>query len=456
MALGLSPTESKTAYSLATVFAARMLGLFMIMPVFALYGSELDGYAPLWVGLAIGAYGLTQALFQIPMGLASDRFGRKPIIYFGLLLFFIGSVVSALSDSVYGVTIGRALQGMGAISSVVLALAADLTRDENRPKVMALIGMFIGISFAVALVAGPVLAPKLHLPGLFWLTSGLAIVSCLLVWRAVPNTVSSAPKGDVAPIPSRLKQMASDPQLSRLNIGIFALHLVMTAMFVGLPGELIRAGYEAPSHWHVYLPTLLLSFVLMIPVLIVTGKKRNSRGGVRFAQLLLIASLILFAFAPTNWLLVTGIIVFFTGFNYLEATLPTLIARFAPAGAKGSAMGIYASSQFFGAFLGGVLGGVLVQWYSVQILFWAAAFIVVLWGIAAWGMQEAGRYRSVTLNLPEDEQGIPSPTWLMEQLQQLPGVKEVTVVAGEGLTYLKVDETFELATAKAVVAGRQS
>ncbi|TCI03508.1 MFS transporter [Corallincola luteus] len=453
MAFGLSSLETKAAYSLATIFAIRMLGLFMIMPVFALYGAELAGYSPLWVGLAIGAYGLTQAVMQIPMGLASDRYGRKPVIYFGLLLFVVGSVVAALSDSVYGVTVGRALQGMGAISSVVMALAADLTRDEQRPKVMALIGMFIGIAFAVALVAGPILAAQLHLSGLFWVTAGLAVVAFLLTRFTVPNAISFAPKGDVVPIPSRLKALIADPQLSRLNMGIFSLHLLMTAMFVALPGELVRVGYQPEQHWHIYLPTLLLSFVLMIPMLIISAKKRNSRGGVRASQLLLFVSLMGFAFAPENLLVVTGIVVFFTGFNYLEATLPTLIARFAPAGAKGSAMGIYASSQFFGAFCGGLLGGVVMQFFTPKIVFLVAACLVLLWAVFAWGMSEAGRYRSVTLDVAALLTKHDGAVALAEQLRELPGVKEVTIVAEEGITYLKVDETFELAPAKALLAG---
>jgi MFS family permease len=433
-----------------------MLGLFMIMPVFALYGAELGGYSPLWVGLAIGAYGLTQALMQIPMGLASDRFGRKPVIYGGLLLFVVGSVIAALSETVYGVTIGRALQGMGAISSVVMALAADLTRDEQRPKVMALIGMFIGISFAVALVAGPVLASTLHLSGLFWFTALLAIIATLLTRFSVPNAISVAPRGEVLPIPSRLKSLFIDPQLRRLNIGIFSLHLVMTSMFVALPGELVRVGYLPAEHWHVYLPTLLLSFFLMVPLLIISAKRRNSRGGVRFSQLLLGMSLLLLALAPENWLVVTGILVFFTGFNYLEATLPTLIARFAPAGAKGSAMGIYASSQFFGAFCGGLLGGAVVQYLQPHMLFLLAAALVVIWAIAAWGMQEADRYRSVTLDTPNFTEDSVAASLLAQQLQQLKGIKEVTVVTGEGITYLKVDETFEMAAAQALLADNQT
>ncbi len=221
---GLSGTERKVAFSLASVFGLRMMGLFMIMPVFALYGQDLKGFSPLWVGIAIGAYGLTQAILQIPMGILSDRIGRKPVILGGLLVFALGSVLAAMSDSIYGVVAGRALQGMGAIAAAVLALAADLTRDEQRTKVMAIIGMCIGFSFALSLLVGPVVAQHLGLSGLFALTAGLALLGMLIVQLLVPNPVAHAPKGDTMAEPGKLKNMLKDPQLFRLDAGIFILH----------------------------------------------------------------------------------------------------------------------------------------------------------------------------------------------------------------------------------------
>jgi MFS family permease len=275
MNTALTKFERKIAVALASVFATRLLGLFLIMPVFAIYGQSLQGYSPLWVGIAIGAYGLTQAVMQVPMGMASDRFGRKPVIYAGLILFFIGSVTAALADSVYVVALGRALQGVGAISSVILALAADLTREEQRTKVMAVIGMFIGVSFSASLVIGPALAVDLELSGLFWCTAVLALVGILIVRMLVPDAVQHAPRGETTAIPRRLLTLARDPQLWRLNLGIFVLHLVMTAVFVSLPIKLIDAGIAVQGHWLVYFPALMLSFMLMVPLIIIGVKKRG-------------------------------------------------------------------------------------------------------------------------------------------------------------------------------------
>lgn len=301
---GLSGTERKVAFSLASVFGLRMMGLFMIMPVFALYGQDLKGFSPLWVGIAIGAYGLTQAILQIPMGILSDRIGRKPVILGGLLVFALGSVLAAMSDSIYGVVAGRALQGMGAIAAAVLALAADLTRDEQRTKVMAIIGMCIGFSFALSLLVGPVVAQHLGLSGLFALTAGLALLGMLIVQLLVPNPVAHAPKGDTMAEPGKLKNMLKDPQLFRLDAGIFILHLVLTAVFVALPLDLVDAGLAKEKHWMLYFPAFVGAFFLMVPLIIIGVKRNNTKGMFQLALLIMLAALLAMAlFSHTLWVL---------------------------------------------------------------------------------------------------------------------------------------------------------
>ncbi len=339
---GLSGTEKKVAFSLASVFGLRMMGLFMIMPVFALYGQHLEGFSPLWVGIAIGAYGLTQAVLQIPMGILSDKYGRKPIILGGLVLFAVGSVIAANADTIYGVVFGRAVQGMGAIAAAVLALAADLTRDEQRTKVMAIIGMCIGLSFALSLLMGPIVAQHLGLTGLFWLTAVLAIVGMLLIQFLVPNPITQAPKGDTLATPAKLKRMFLEPQLFRLNAGIFILHLVLTAVFVALPLDLVDAGLVKEKHWMLYFPAFVGAFILMVPLIIIGVKRKNTKAMFQIALVIMICSLAGMAvFASNLWALSVAVLLFFTGFNYLEASLPSLIAKFCPVGERFCHGGIF-------------------------------------------------------------------------------------------------------------------
>lgn len=450
-ASGLNSIEKKAAFSLATVFGLRMLGLFMILPVFAIYGPELVGFSPIWLGLAIGAYGLTQALLQIPMGILSDKFGRKPIIMMGLVVFAIGSVVAALSETIYGVVLGRALQGMGAIASAVLALAADLTREEQRPKVMATIGMFIGLSFTMALVLGPLVGESFGLSGLFWFTGILTILAMVMIQFMVPNSVHKAPKGDNVAMLDQLGALMKHPQLARLNIGVFILHMALTACFIFLPTRLVEAGIDLQSHWQLYLPTLLGSFFLMVPFMIFAIKKQKEKEMFIAAVALLAITLLLFALLPNQVIfLVVLILLFFVAFNYLEATMPSILSRIAPAGVKGSAMGIFSSSQFLGAFAGGAIGGWLASQYEAGFVFIVMALIVGLWLVAALGMKRHAKSKSFSFSahFSSEEQA----DEVAEKLIAMPGVVEATLVYSEAVAYLKLDDKVaDLAEIKALL-----
>lgn len=447
----LNSLEKRAAVALALVFSTRMLGLFMLLPVFALYGAELDGFSPLWIGLVIGAYGLTQAILQIPMGWLSDRYGRHKVMLGGLALFAIGSVVAALAESVYMVTLGRVLQGAGAIAGAVLALAADLTREEQRPKVMAAIGASIGLSFAVAMVLGPLIAKWNGLSAIFWFTAILAVCAMALVAFVVPASVSRAPASETLAAPAALGRILRHSQLMRLDVGIFLLHLMLTASFVVLPKQLNAYQLAADNHWFVYLPVLLLSFCLMVPMMIIAMRREQEKGFFLLAVALLISSMLLAYWATNLPVLVVALLIFFTGFNFLEASLPALVSRIAPAGQRGTAMGIYSSSQFLGAFVGGVLGGYVAQHYGNGTVFAVLAVIGLIWLILTRTMAVPARSQrlsyAVTLNSETEADA------LARQLSALPGVQEVTILLSEQRCYLKVSaQQFDQEQAQSLVA----
>ncbi|WNO59609.1 MFS transporter [Rheinheimera sp. MMS21-TC3] len=451
----LNSVEKRAAVALALVFSSRMLGLFMLLPVFALYGSELAGFSPLWIGLAIGAYGLTQAILQIPMGWLSDRIGRHKVMLGGLMLFALGSVVAALADSVYMVTLGRILQGGGAIAGAVLALAADLTREEQRPKVMAIIGVCIGLSFAVAMILGPLVARWAGLSGVFWFTALLALVAMALVWFVVPKSVQKAPTAETLALPQSLKAMLKHRQLVQLDLGVMLLHLMLTAIFVALPQLLTNTGLSSVKHWQFYLPILVGSFVLMLPMMIIAMRKAQEKGFFLVAIALLIAAMLSVLLLANFIGLVLGMLLFFIGFNFLEASLPALVSRIAPAGQRGSAMGIYSSSQFFGAFLGGLIGGAVVQQYGNQALFIVLAVIGLLWLLVASTLIIPERAQRLSLAVAVETEL--AAQQLAAQLSALTGVQEVTLLLTEQRCYLKVSSAeFDPAQAKAIIAAAEA
>ncbi|SNY49234.1 Predicted arabinose efflux permease, MFS family [Arsukibacterium tuosuense] len=450
----LNAIEKRAALALALVFLTRMLGLFMLLPVFALYGTELIGYSPLWIGLAIGAYGLTQAILQIPFGWLSDRIGRHKVMLLGLALFVLGSVVAALADSVYMVTFGRILQGAGAIAGAVLALAADLTRDEQRPKVMAIIGASIGLSFALAMVAGPLLAKWAGLSGVFWFTAVLACCAMLIVALLVPKSVSKAPAAETLAVPATLLNIVRHRQLLQLDIGVLLLHLMLTAMFVALPLLLSQYQLAADQHWLVYLPVLLGSFVLMVPMMIIAMRRQQEKGYFLVAISLLIIAMLLAFIATDLWWLIAALLIFFTGFNFLEASLPAMVSRVAPAGQRGSAMGIYSSSQFFGAFAGGLIGGLIAQHFSYGLVFAVLAGIGLIWLLIARTMQVPARAQRLSLAVQVNSEQEASV--MAGRLAELSGVQEVTILLAEQRCYLKVSsQQFDLAQARTLVGTSQ-
>ncbi|MEH8022259.1 MFS transporter [Rheinheimera metallidurans] len=451
----LNSLEKRAAVALALVFSSRMLGLFMLLPVFALYGSELAGFSPLWIGIAIGAYGLTQAILQIPMGWLSDRIGRHKVMLGGLVLFALGSVVAALADSVYMVTLGRILQGGGAIAGAVLALAADITREEQRPKVMAIIGVSIGLSFAVAMVVGPLVARLAGLSGVFWFTAILALVAMALVWFVVPKSVQKAPMAETLALPQSLAKMLKNRQLVQLDLGVMLLHLMLTATFVALPQLLTNTGLDSVKHWQFYLPILVGSFVLMIPMMIIAMRKAQEKGFFLFAIALLISAVLTVLLLGNFTGLVIGMLLFFIGFNFLEASLPALVSRIAPAGQRGSAMGIYSSSQFFGAFLGGVIGGAVVQQFGNQMLFMVLAVIGLLWLLVASTLIIPQRAQRLSLAVAVETEL--AAEQLAAKLSTLAGVQEVTLILAEQRCYLKVSSAqFDTAQAQTMIAAAKA
>jgi len=380
----MSPEERRAGASLASIFALRMLGLFLILPVFSVYARTLPGGDSLTlVGLALGAYGLTQAVFQIPYGIASDLWGRKPVIVFGLLLFAFGSFVAAWAPDMNWIIAGRVLQGMGAISAAVTALAADLTREEHRTKVMAMIGSSIGLVFALSLVGAPLLYGWIGMGGLFVLTGVLALAAIVLLLKAVP-----AAPGPLGHKKLPMRQVLFDANLLRLNLGIGTLHMIQMAMFVVLPHSLVNhGGLAAAEHWKVYLPAVLVSFAVMVPAIIAAEKRDKMRpvflGAV---ALLVVVQVGLFLFGQSLWSLALWLLLFFVAFNILEATLPSLVSRTAPPAAKGAALGVYNTTQAIGLFIGGALGGYIAQHFGDNVVFAACTGLALMWLVVAGSM----------------------------------------------------------------------
>lgn len=434
----MTRTEKRATLGLAAIFGLRMLGMFLILPVFALYAQHLPGGDDhTLVGLTLGMYGLTQAVLMIPFGMASDRIGRKKVIVFGLVLFALGSFLAASAHDIYWTIAGRALQGAGAISAAVTALLADLTREEHRTKAMATIGSSIGLVFALSLIAGPALDHAIGVPGIFALTGILALLAIAIVKYWIPDPQTTHYHADAEANPARLLDVLADPQLARLNYGIFALHAAQMAMFVVVPVALRDAGLPPARHWLVYLGVLLASFVVMVPAIIYGEKRGKLKTVFVGAVALMLAAQIGLSLAMGHlWGIVWALFCYFVAFNLLEASLPSLISKLAPVSAKGTAMGVYNTAQALGLFTGGLVGGWLAQHFGFAVVFEFCVVLMAAWLIVSLSMAAPPAIKTRLFRvgrLSEDEAAL-----LRAQLAGIPGVVEAAVLAEEGVAMLKV------------------
>jgi len=429
-----------SVFPIAAIFSFRMLGLFMLIPVFTVFAGHLEGATPALMGFALGSYGLSQGLLQIPFGMLSDRFGRKPILTLGLVLFAAGSLLGAFSQSIYMMILARTLQGTGAIGSVLIALLADLTPDQQRTKAMAVIGMTIGISFSLAMVISPALTHHYGLAGIFYLTTALASFALLLLHVVIPTPQRERFHVDSETNPSLFKKVIRNPHLLRLDAGIFFQHFILTATFYVIPIFLehqVQTGHLT-QQWYFYLPLMIFSFLFMLPFIIFAEKKRQMKTVFLLSVFIMGLSQLVLTFVYAKWPVFCVLIFFyFVAFNILEASLPSLVSKQAEANSKGTAMGIYSSSQFLGIFAGGASAGLLYQSFGSAGIFLCNATIALGWLIIAYFMKPNVYFSTLILaypNLIKNEQQ------LIEQLKKLNGVEDILIAKDEKVIYLRVDK----------------
>lgn len=435
----MTPLERKAVISLSSIMSLRMIGLFMVLPVFALYARQLLGSTPALVGIAMGIYGLSQALFQIPFGMLSDKFGRKPIILMGLLIFIAGSLIAGFSHSMYTMIIGRALQGVGAVGSTILALIADLTREDQRTKAMAISGMTIGFSFSIAMFLGPFLTKWLTVPELFLIASVFGAIGILILWQAVPTPKISTWHRDAEPELKAFYKLLISPDLAKLNAGIFILHAIFTASFIAIPINLLHlVGLAASRQWILYLPTLLVAFILTMVCIGFSEYKQQIKPYFIGGIIALGAAEVVLWLEPASMLFaIIGLSLFFTGFSLLESFMPSLITRTAPAIRKGSALGIYSCSQFLGIFVGGVVGGWLYGKSGFSGVYLFCVILSLFWLALAFLMQAPRFLVTRMWKLSPAQQSNWEETEI--KLHRLPGMVEITFIAEDGIAYLKME-----------------
>ncbi|MCL2893387.1 MFS transporter [Brenneria tiliae] len=433
----MTPGELRATWGLGTVFSLRMLGMFMVLPVLTTYGMALQGASESLIGIAIGIYGLMQAVFQIPFGLMSDRVGRKPLIVGGLLIFALGSVIAALSDSIWGIILGRALQGSGAISAAVMALLSDLTREQNRTKAMAFIGVSFGVTFAIAMVAGPIVTHAFGLQALFWGIAALSLLGIAITLTLIPEPPAHVLNRESAIVRGGLRKVLANSRLLKLNFGIMSLHILLMSSFVALPRVMEQAGLAPQDHWKVYLVTMLISFAGVVPFIIYAELKRRMKQVFVGCILVLIAAeLTLWAAGNQLWQIIAGVQLFFLAFNVMEALLPSLISKESPAGYKGTALGVYSTTQFLGVAIGGSLGGALFEHYGAAVVFAAGAGIAALWLLVGFTMREPPYLSSLRITLSDFALRNGD---LEQKMRTQPGVAEVIIVPDEYSAYVKID-----------------
>ncbi|WP_034595742.1 MFS transporter [Acinetobacter sp. CIP-A165] len=432
----MNALERRSTFALSSIFALRMLGLFMIIPVFAVAGQSYQYATPALIGLAVGVYGLTQALLQIPFSLLADRFNRKPLVILGLLLFALGGAIAAMSETIYGVIIGRAIAGAGAVSAVVMALLADVTREEQRTKAMAIMGMSIGLSFVVAFSLGPWLTHLVGISGLFWVTTLMGLIAIVML-SLVPKVTRHHRNFQQGYLP-QLKQVIQMADLNRLHVSVFSLHLLLTSMFLYVPSQLIEyAQIPLAQHGWVYLPLLLISLFFAFPSIIIAEKYRKMRGIFLSAIAGIILGLFILIFGyESKYLLLAGLGIFFIAFNVMEALLPSWLSKSAPLQSKATAMGVNASAQFLGAFCGGMLGGQLIMLQNTALGWSVLTVIAILWLLISFRLAQPRYLSSVVFTLPEIKQ---LDEWT-SKLLAIRGIEEVVVMPDQQVAYIKVDK----------------
>ncbi|WP_180028469.1 MFS transporter [Acinetobacter sp. YH16032] len=432
----MNALERRSTFALSSIFALRMLGLFMIVPVFSVAGQAYEYATPALIGLAVGVYGLTQAILQIPFSLIADRYSRKPLIVLGLFLFALGGAIAAMSDTIYGVIIGRAIAGGGAVSAVVMALLADVTREENRMKAMAMMGMSIGLSFVIAFSLGPWLTSVVGISGLFWVTTLMGLLAIAMLFL-VPKTTRHHKNFQQGYL-TQLKQVLKMGDLNRLHVSVFALHLLLTAMFIYVPSQLIDfADIPLAQHGLIYLPLLVISLFFAFPSIILAEKYRKMRGIFLTAIAGIIAGLIVMIFGfESKYILLLGLGLFFIAFNVMEALLPSWLSKAAPIQSKATAMGVNASGQFLGAFFGGILGGQLLMLNNTALGWGVLTGIAILWLLISFGLKQPRYLSSLILSLPKVQE---TDEWT-SQLLAIRGIEEVVVMTDQQVVYVKVDK----------------
>ena len=431
--------ERRSVLALATIYLFRMLGLFLIMPIISVAADDMSGATAALIGLAIGVYGLTQAGLQIPMGMWSDKIGRKRVIVIGLLLFAVGSLICANADDIFTLIVGRAVQGAGAIASTLMALLSDVTKEQNRTKAMALVGVSIGASFMLSLVLGPWLYALIGLAGLFYLSLVLSLLGIVLILFAVPNIVQHTFRRDTTPSLQALGGVLKDTRLRFLNISVLLLHASLTALFVTVPSLLIQQfDFPLAQHSWLYLVIMGFAFIGMLPLVIIAESKNKMKEVLVIVLVLLGVSSISLHWAPYLWVFGALLWLYFVGFNSLEAVLPSLVSKLAPVGYRGTAMGVFSTHQFMGSFLGGVSGGWLLEYHPEGGVFWVVGVVFLAWSLVCLTQPAPRQLSSIAFSLPKMTNE--EVTKLADQLSEIQGVEGMQIFEDEQTAYLKVDK----------------
>ncbi|WP_225639504.1 MFS transporter [Candidatus Profftia sp. (ex Adelges kitamiensis)] len=433
----ITPKEWKAILGLSTIFSLRMLGMFMVLPVLNTYGILLTDASETLIGIAIGIYGLTQALFQIPCGLLSDLIGRKTVIVIGLLLFALGSAIAGIANSIWGVILGRSLQGSGAISAAIMALLSDLTQEQNRTLAMAYIGISFGITFTIAMITGPIITQAIGLSGLFWIIALMALSGIMVTLFFIPNPNHQVLNRDSNVIQSNFGVVLTNSYLMKLNFSIMCLHTLLISSFIAIPPLMEKAGLSRHNQWQVYIVTMLIALVCVVPLIFYAEKYRYIKQIFRICILLMLFAEVIFWYVDTNlYGIFLGIQLFFISFNIIEALLPSILSKVSPTGYKGTAMGIYSTSQFIGVAIGGSIGGLLYEHNGANMVFTSCAVLTAIWLLISLTMKQPIYLSNLRIVIPKEIRA----TYQLEKLiKNLHGVVDVVLIPEEQTIYMKID-----------------